>query len=209
MSYVDHKDLTTEFLRFAEKFFTNGKSNPKHLPSIKSCLVRVPGTINSKNDNKMVKIIQRWNGKRPAIQRITADFRDYLIQKRIDKIQEKKKGWAKRLISNKQNIQNNKIKWIENLLQTPIEDYRKQCLWRILCPYLANIKKLSNEDASVLLKEWLQKCDGLRKIDFNSHVYLNSNLRNVKKYLPPSKEKLKNEYTELYRLLRNKNILLD
>ncbi len=74
-------------------------------------------------------------------------------------------------------------------------------------PTLANIKKLTNEDTSILLKEWLQKCDGLRKLDFNSHVYLNNSLRNVKKYLPPSKEKLKDKYTELYRLLRSKNII--
>ena len=33
-------------------------------------------------------------------------------------------------------------KWIEKLLQTPIEDYRKIVLWKILCPYLVNIHKV-------------------------------------------------------------------
>jgi hypothetical protein len=210
LPYVDNnRDLTTEFLRFAEKFFTNGKSDPKHLPSIKSCLIRVPGTINPKNDGKVVKMIQKWDSERPAIQWINHDFRDYLIQKRIDKIKQREKENKRKVAFNNPERQNNKIKWIEDLLQTPIEDFRKQCLWRILIPYLVNIKKLKKEDAFVLLKDWLQKCDGLRKLDFNSHVYLNTNLRNVKKYLPPSKEKLKNEYTELYHLLRTKNIISD
>ncbi len=48
LPYLDGRDLTTEFLRFAEKFFTGGKSDPYPMPSIKSCLVRVPETINSK-----------------------------------------------------------------------------------------------------------------------------------------------------------------
>ncbi len=92
LPYVDNRNLTTEFLRFSEKFFTNGKSDSNHLPSIRSCLVRVPGTINSKNGGgKQVRIIQKWNGKRPAIQLITTDFRDHLIQRRIDKIKEKGK----------------------------------------------------------------------------------------------------------------------
>jgi hypothetical protein len=130
LPYMDNRDLTTEFLRFAEKFFTYGKADPSHMPSIKSCLVRVPGTINSKNSggggsSKHVRVIQKWDGKSPPIQWITADFKDYLIQKRIDKIKEK----GKRKISfDKSYTQNNKIEWIEILLQTPLEDHRKYCL---------------------------------------------------------------------------------
>src|SRR3954447_1788336 len=90
LPYIDSKNLTTEFLRFAKNLFTTGKADPNHRPSIKSCLVRVPGTINSKN-GQQVQIIRKWDGKRPAIQWIAEDFRDYLIQKRIDKIKEKKK----------------------------------------------------------------------------------------------------------------------
>jgi hypothetical protein len=85
-----NKDLTTEFLRFAEKLFTSGKSDPNHLPSLKSCLIRIPGTINSKNV-EVVSIIQKWDGNSPSIKWINEDFRRYLIQKRIDKIKEKKK----------------------------------------------------------------------------------------------------------------------
>lgn len=53
LPYLDGHDLTTEFLRFAEEFFTNGKADPQHSPSIKSCLIRVPGTFNSKNNEEV------------------------------------------------------------------------------------------------------------------------------------------------------------
>ena len=89
-------------------------------------LGRVPGTFNSKN-GQQVQVIQRWNGKRPAIQWITRDFRDYLIQKRIYKIKEKKKTFIHIILPLK-NKQIDGIMWIENLLQTPIDDDRNHCL---------------------------------------------------------------------------------
>ena len=42
MPNIDSKNLTTEFLRFAENLFTKGKADPNHRPSIKSCLVEFP-----------------------------------------------------------------------------------------------------------------------------------------------------------------------
>jgi hypothetical protein len=42
------KDLTTKFMQFAEDFLANKKGDPQHRPSINSCLVRIPGTTNSK-----------------------------------------------------------------------------------------------------------------------------------------------------------------
>ena len=40
LPYVNN-DLTTEFMRFAAKYFTNNQKDPKHNPSTKSCLIRV------------------------------------------------------------------------------------------------------------------------------------------------------------------------
>ena len=47
--------------------------------SFKNCMLRVPGSINSKN-NTLLHIIQHWNGTRPAINWLLRDFRRYLIQ---------------------------------------------------------------------------------------------------------------------------------
>jgi Primase X len=207
LSYVD-KDLTTEFLRFAEKFFSNGRSDSNHLPSIKSCLVRIPGTINSKNGVE-VKVIQKWDGKKPAIQWVNEDFRVHLIQKRIDKIREK--GRLRQLQVRapfKINV-SNKIGWIEDLLQKPLDDHRKFCLWRILCPYLVNVRKLPEEESAIILKEWLQKCDQLNKLNFNPQVETRHRLRHVGPFLPASKETLKNEHVEIYHIFRAKNIIIE
>ena len=65
------------------------------------------------------------------------------------------------------------------LFPTPLEDYRKTCLWRILCPYLKNIGKLKKKKTTIIIKDWLKKCDKVRKLEFNRNREINSKLRNV------------------------------
>jgi hypothetical protein len=73
-----------EFLRFAKDNLSNGKADKNNNPSFKSCLLRIPGSINSKY-NKNVKIVQKWNKVRPSIPReFIEEFRTYLIQKKIE-----------------------------------------------------------------------------------------------------------------------------
>lgn len=73
-----------EFLRFAKNFLSNSKAYQSNNPSFKSCLLRIPNSINSKN-NTVVKIVQQWNGYRPTITKeLLLDFRRDLIQKKID-----------------------------------------------------------------------------------------------------------------------------
>jgi hypothetical protein len=190
-------------MRFAEKYFTNNRADRQHSPSVKSCLIRIPGTFNSKN-NEGVTIVQRWNGIRPAIQKITTEFISYLIQKRLDKIREiekQQKQRAKFENSHFNKNSTNTIGWIEKLLQAPIEDYRKNCLWRILCPYLLNIRKLSRDEAATILKDWLEKCNCVRSLDFNIQREVSAKLKTVKSYKPSSKETLRKEQPELYDLL--------
>jgi predicted small secreted protein len=38
----------------------------------------------------------------------------------------------------------------------------KYTLWRILYPYLVNIKKLENEESIKILKRWLEKSNNLK-----------------------------------------------
>ena len=51
------KDLTTKFMQFAEHFLTNKKGDRQHRPSINSCLVRIPETINAKC-GQAVKVVR-------------------------------------------------------------------------------------------------------------------------------------------------------
>ena len=203
-----------EFLRFAKHYFSNGRADEKNHPSFRSCLLRVPGSINSKN-NRQVTIVQKWNGYTP---KLTLDLMDeylsYLIQKKIDEnnLHHRQKILNARRRKNRNN--NNYsyyYDWIEKLvLQTPIEDGRKKIIELVLSPYFILIKKLSYEETFRKIKEWLHQCDSLsgRRLDFDITDHVNSAIKTVhKKQIPPmSIYKLKTKYSDLYlSLLDQKN----
>jgi hypothetical protein len=207
-------NLSQEFLRFAEDFLSNGKADTGHHPSFKSCQIRVPGSINGKcldNRHKRllgninVKILQEWNKVRASITReFIEDFRTYLEQKVTD--QEKKKENNNTNQHQKySNINNQRLEWIEKLLKTPIEDFRKNATNLILAPYFINIKKLSYQESFNILIEWLKRCHSIRKLDFNPISLANSALNiATQKKIPPMKfETLKNRNAEIYQILQN------
>ena len=73
------KETSKEFLRFAEITFTNNKRDSAHNPSFKSCLLRIPYTLNSKcidDDNKdsEIKVIQRFDATYTPIPQIDANL---------------------------------------------------------------------------------------------------------------------------------------
>jgi hypothetical protein len=94
----------------------------------------------------------------------------------------------------------NTIKWIERgILEHPVADHRKYIVWRILSPYLLNVKKLPKEEAYSVMKEWLDKCDKLDRLNFNPKIKIKDGLRGASKgYFPISMEKLKEENRQLY-----------
>jgi len=127
------KDLTSMFIQFAEEYFTYYTADHLHNPTVKSCLLRIPGSLNSKCISKEhdpeVKIIEEWDGKRPSIKPLLRDFRRWLIQKRIDdieelKMQEKKNAKFHMIVSQQNQEHKNritKIKWIEKgILEDPV-----------------------------------------------------------------------------------------
>ena len=84
--YID-SDLTTEFMRFAAKYFTNNHQQKGPIQSnnysVTSCFITVPETTSTK-DNFKVKIIQKWDGKVTSVNSIAPYFLDDLIQKRSE-----------------------------------------------------------------------------------------------------------------------------
>jgi hypothetical protein len=198
------KDLTSRFMQFAEGYFTENNSDLHHRPSIKSCLIRIPGTINSKR-NQEVKVVQKWNGTRPSINYLLREFRTWLVSE-IIKDKRKVKSYSKRPKPTKNRFHNfgyttNSITWIEKLLQTPIADNRKYVIWRILVPYLFNVKRLLEADATEIIQTWLHKCHILRSLDFNANYLIKQNIRNRSSYLPISFTKLSSENYALYNII--------
>ena len=135
-------NLTTKFMRFAEGFFTNRKSDPQHGPSVNSCLLRIPGSYNSKctNNDGEVQVIQEWDGERQAFNYLLREFRKFLINESI----REHPLMHRKVIPSKREASEIRILWIEKLLRNPIPDHRKYVIWRILAPYLINIRKLSD-----------------------------------------------------------------
>ena len=205
--YVD-KDLTSMFIQFAEEYFTDYAADRLHNPTVKSCQVRIPASLNSKciikEQNTEVKIIQKW------VQRLLRHFRIWLIQKRIDDIKELKKQEKKhakfQMTLAKNQERTNTIKWIEKgILEHPLSDHRKYIIWRILSPYLVNVKKLPKEEAYSIMKEWLDKCNKLEKLNFNPKIKIKDGLKGASKgYFPISMEKLKEENRQIYDLVLNR-----
>ena len=206
-----------QFLRFVKQDLSNGKADKQNNPSFKSCLLRIPGSINSKYNTK-VKIVKRWNGYRPPITKdLLIEFRRYLIQKKIDLENKRHKMISERIKNNTHNINSSYYEWIEQLLllQIPIEDFRKLVVDLVLAPYLINIKKLSYSDSYQIIKDWLDKCNDLKRLDnYRNFVeyripYALKNAMN-KGIGPMSKEKIKTDtnYNELYQILKEKKVLL-
>jgi hypothetical protein len=206
--YFD-KDLTSLFIQFAEEYFTDYAADPLHNPTVKSCLLRIPGSLNSKcilkkEQNAEVKIVQKWDGKNPYIGPLLRDFRRWLIQKRIDDIEDLKRREKKiaryNMITTSRNQPTNNIKWIENgILENPLHDHRKYIIWRILSPYLLNVKKLPKEESYSIIKDWLDKCNNMERLNFNPKIKIKEGIRGASKgYLPISLQKLKEENKRLY-----------
>jgi hypothetical protein len=105
-------------------------------------MLRIPGSINSKN-GQTVKVIQKWDGIRPEINYLLAGFTRYIINEKYTELLNAQKRNRKRM-EYKLEQDTNEINWIEKLLQTPLADHRKYCIWRILSPYLLNKRRLSN-----------------------------------------------------------------
>src|ERR1043165_8621955 len=99
-----------------------------------------------------------------------------------------------------ERYQGNVIPWIEKLLQTPIDDYRKNAIGLILAPYLINVKKLSYDTALNIINSWLSKCEKLRKLDQNFNYMVRYALKNCVKneYRPLKFDNLKLKNKTLY-----------
>jgi hypothetical protein len=200
--FEEFENPSTKFIRFAETYLTSGKSDPSHSPSFKSCMIRIPGTYNSKcpQGRNKVKVIQNWDGYRPPMKLLLDAFHTYLVDQKIKEIKLRKRI-EKRfgIIGDKSHP----ISWIETLLQTPVDDYRKNAIGLILAPYLINIKKLPYENASTILRDWLKNCSQLRSLDpnfdYRVKYCLNSAIR--KSQLPIRFSTLERKNKELHRLL--------
>ncbi|MGN6633701.1 MAG: hypothetical protein ACTHKP_15915 [Nitrososphaeraceae archaeon] len=97
-------------------------------------LLAAPNTIVELYNNEMVKD-RRYNT-------FLRQFRIWFINEKIEQCRQiNSRAPRPRMINSPARIW-----WIEKLLQTPIYDYRKFIIRRILVPYLINIKSLAGDE---------------------------------------------------------------
>ena len=200
-----------KFMQFAEEFLSNGKSDRTHnkTVSLNNCMLRIPGSLNSKNGQR-VQLLNNciWDGYRPEINYMLADFAVYLAnqkaQKSINMHNIQQRTYLKNINfnhdNNKTETETVHYPWIERLLYTSITNGRKYCIWRILIPYLINRKHVSQQECIGIVKTWLDQCSKMQHINFNVNQKLNEAIKRVGNYGPAHPGKLKEEYPQLYDL---------
>jgi hypothetical protein len=185
------------FLSFAERYLSNNKSDPAHNPSFKSCLIRKPGSYNSKcvqrnngiaNSSTQVRAIQKWDGYRPKMNSLLYEFYICIAGKKIaelNKLQEQ--TVIKKKINKYSSTTSIGIDWIERLLHTPIADHRKFVSYWILSRYLINIKHMNSDQAYAIIKTWSLKCHELRPLSPSVREFDNKIRNDIKKALKSGK----------------------
>lgn len=157
-------------------------------------------------------IFQKWDNYRPEINYLLAGFTRYIINERYIELLDAQKR-LKRKLATIHGIDNNnrynKVSWIEHLLQTPISNYRKYCIWRIFAPYLLNVRHLSYDESFNIIREWLDRCNQLERITFNINQKINEGLKGAERKgcLQVSKDKLEEDNGGLYDSLQDRGSL--
>jgi hypothetical protein len=201
---------SVKFLRWAEKYLSSGKSDPMHYKTMSfgNCMLRVPGSHNSKCVNAIngifdpnktsVKIIQQWNGIRPNMILLIGSFHAHLVNQ---KMKNKRRQYQKYDVQT--GVAPATMHWIEKLLTMSTPDYRKYCIWRILAPYLINVKKLSDEQASDIIREWLKRCNLVKRISFDMGSRMRYDIHNARRrgFYPIGWNQLRTENVVLYKLV--------
>lgn len=221
-----------EFLRFEEQHLTDGKADPCHSNNLSpgNCMLRIPGSLNSNQvkfeDGWIVDIPPEaevrvvhgrcWDENRPSIKPLLPQFYIWMqakvirnLDKQFEAIQNAKKYNYLSNINRRGIKKNNTTTWIEKLLDTGLDDYRKYIIKFILAPYLMNIRRLSRPDTFDIISTWLSKCDSVYRLRFNADKKINEVLDNMADYPypPQGRNTLKQEFTPLYTRLEEEGIV--
>jgi hypothetical protein len=160
------KQPSIEFLRFAKDFLSCSKADKRHSPSFKSCLLRVPFTINSKSIKQEVRIVKVYDSTQQLsnIDRLLKKFQQYLLKNR-SRFDISNKPEPATFFHVEHNGRFNSIPYVDKLICLPISDHRKFAISLILAPYCLNIKHMSEEESFQTIKHWTLRSDRLRKLE--------------------------------------------
>jgi hypothetical protein len=196
-------------------YLSNNKACRGHHTSLKSCMLRIPGSVNAKDEKnlKEVRIIQEWGGKRSDYRLLLGVFYAHLAAKKAEAEKEAAKFRASGN-SNNYNRSNNGddaiiVPWVEELLRTPLEDKRKDLIFWVLAPYLVTVSKLDDAQAFREIGAWLAKCHELRRLqpspaDFKNRINCSLKAAREKARRPLGLQKFEARYPDISKKLYEK-----
>ncbi len=157
---IDREIITAEgkghlVREICSKSYRNGQYKtwlsylPEQPPNIdKPCLVQIPPEISFWDIENGV-LYEVWNQIKPK------------LKKTIIKSDLQSKGT---------------IKWVEELHQKPLSDFRKRLIGLVFSPYATNVLELSDERAFVWIKQWTDQCQSKYDLDQISDFFIRSNV---------------------------------
>jgi non-catalytic primase subunit PriX-like protein len=186
------------------------KADPANNPSLKSCLLRVLHTLNSKcieeGVDAEVKIFHLWDSSMqpPSLDNLLAKFQTFLVDKKL-------KADLKLSNNAMQNCcyqSNCKTRYVENILNMRLADNRKFVISLIPAPYFVNVQKLTDTDFFSRIKEWVLKRNAVTKLELSINYFdlINRAIKRAKETGIRSlkfEETLQYKNRELYDLLHN------
>jgi hypothetical protein len=193
---------STQFIRYAAKKWTKGKNDPANHPSVSSCMVRVPNSINSKN-GKTVQVVQWWNGVRPAANGMLFWFHIHLVGEILRDDVKRRRPFYSSIgitISLRRSPDSPRyLHWIESaiLKGNGIGDWRKATISLVLAPYLINVRKHDYIMAYGIIMNWLSKCARIRSLDFNAGSKIDYALKHAFPY-PMRQDTMREKYPQMY-----------
>jgi hypothetical protein len=214
------------FMHFEEQLLTDGKGDQSHWSTVSfnNCMLRVPGSLNSKLvqfDNKgriidipydaKVRVVKHWDGNTPSIKHVLL-MQYYIwlqsaVIRNLQREKEEKSKYRHTYGRARKCMNIHDYDWIENLLNKPIPTHRNYCVWKILVPYCINIKGLSKLHTFYIIKSWLDKCNSISRLDFNPKQKIDYELDHVGKFTPIRQYQLKDGHPSLYALLEKEGIV--
>lgn len=209
-------EVNKEFLRFAEWYLTSEKCDPEHAAtlSFKSCLLRVPGSFNSKcieasafhdkEQDPQVKIVQESIGIGELNDQLIRTYRHRLIDMKLalnDKeLAMRRYASNSSVLKEKWDVQ--KYAWIEKLVAAPIANNRYFAIFRLVAPYYRRILKLPYEESEGKIREWLLECNKQSHVtDLNNKI--DKALKNAHNFRPMNIETLKEESAKKNNMYKN------
>jgi hypothetical protein len=196
--------LPNKFLKFAEQYLTGGMSDPQHNSTVNSCLMRIPGTINSKGD-KEVCIVQEWDYHRPSVEHLLPK---YLSVRGIPNQDLDRQTVYPKYLQRNYKYLSRQIRyiWIDTLLQIPLGDYRKYVMRLIIAPYLIVVKQRPYGECVKIMIDWLNRCNCVEHLRFSAEFTVRRFLLNAQRvgYTPIRLEKLQQEIPALYDIVMRK-----